>query len=190
MSKTTNRIAAGLALAAITAGGAAARAVDSLLNWDDLHVLKVYHAYSASDGRTYVEEIAVPSAEANSGGKPAWLYFDLKPQQLRIGRSKSGEMVDWHYAGAMRHLIITLQGDIVFDLGDGKPLHLRPGEAILAEDWTGKGHKSGCQAQDQPTCVGIDILFEPNPKAVPLRDPPAAATPPSPPRTRGTEKRP
>jgi quercetin dioxygenase-like cupin family protein len=164
--------AAVVALVAVAVQAASAETVDSLLSWDDLRALKIYHAYSASDGRTYVEVISVPSSEKQSGGAAAQMYFDLKPQQLRIGRSKSGVISEWHYAGEMRHLIITLQGDIVFDVGDGTLLHVRPGEAILAEDWTGKGHRSGCLSPTKATCAGIDILLEPNPRALPLRAPP------------------
>lgn len=158
--------AAGLSLAT------PALAADSLLSWSDLNVLKLYHAYSASDGRSYIEEISVPAQQRQSGGSSAQIYFDLKPQALRIARSASGSMIDWHYAGDSRHLIVPMQGDMVFDLGDGKLFHVKPGEAILAEDWTGKGHRSGCLADHQPTCVVFDILVDANPKAMPLQAPP------------------
>jgi quercetin dioxygenase-like cupin family protein len=151
---------------------APAAAADSLFTWSDLAALKVYHAYSASDGLSYIEEIAVPAQVRASGGKSAQIYFDLKPQAMRIARSATGSMIDWHYAGDSRHLIIPMQGDMVFDLGDGKLFHVKPGEAILAEDWTGKGHRSGCLNATQATCVVIDVLVDANPKAVPLQAPP------------------
>jgi hypothetical protein len=151
----------------------AAKAADSLLTWDDLAALKIYHAYSANDGHSYIEEISLPSAKKEIGGDAAYMYFDVKPQSIKIGRSTTGSMIDWHYAGESRHLIIALQGDIVFDLGDGKLFHLKTGEAILAEDWTGKGHRSGCEAINKRTCVVIDLLVEPNPRVIPLRQPPA-----------------
>jgi hypothetical protein len=169
-AKTSLKLA--LALFAFTSSLASAQAADSLFDWDDLKALKIYHAYSASDGRTYVEEISIPASEVTNGTGKAQMYFDLTPQKVKIGRSKSGAMYDWHYAYDSRHLIIPLQGDIVFDIGDGKLFHLHPGEAILAEDWTGKGHRSGCLSATKPTCVGIDMLLEPNPHAIPLRAPP------------------
>jgi hypothetical protein len=151
----------------------AAMAADSLFTWDDLQSLKIYHAYSASDGHSYIEEIKIPASVKTIGNAPAELYFDLKPQAIRIGRSKSGALIDWHYAGDSRHIIVPMQGDIVFDLGDGKMFHLKPGEAILAEDWTGKGHRSGCYSDTKPTCVALDILVDANPREMPLRAPPA-----------------
>lgn len=149
------------------------QSADSLLSWDDVSVLKLYHAYAASDGRSYIEEISLPAVKGQSGGKPSYLYMDLKPQVMRIARSSSGSMIDWHYAGESRHLLLPLQGDLVFDLGDGNLFHLKAGEAMLAEDWTGKGHRSGCEAVNQKTCVVIDVLVDPNPRVIPLRAPPA-----------------
>ncbi len=152
----------------------AASPVDSLFSWDDLSALKIYHAYSANDGHTYVEVISIPASQTQPANTSSESYFDLKPQVVRIGRGKSGALVSWHYAYESRHLIVPLQGDIVFDLDDGKMLHVHPGEAILAEDWTGRGHRSGCISDTKRTCVGLDILLEPNPHTMPLRDPPKA----------------
>ncbi len=161
--------------AAITLGfgiAAPAQAVDSLLSWQDLSALKIYHAYSGSDGRSYIEDMAIPSSTKPSGGKPAQLYFSAKPESIAIARSAGQSMIDWHYAGEFRHLIVVMQGDLVFDIGDGKLWHLKPGEAIYAEDWTGKGHRSGCGSPEGTSCVVIDMLIDRNPHVMPLRSPP------------------
>jgi hypothetical protein len=151
-----------------------AAAADSLFSWTSLEALKMYHAYSASDGRTYIEQITVPASVRQVGGSSAEEYLHIKPQEMVIARAKAGVLADWHYAGASRHIIIPLEEEIVFDTGDGKLFHLKPGEAILAEDWTGKGHRSGCWSDTKPTCAVMDILFDANPRALPLRPPPSA----------------
>ncbi len=153
-----------------------AMAADSLLDWTDLKFIKIYHAYAASDGKSYVEEIAVPSAESiGKSGTPTQSYFDFtNVHEVRIGRAVQGAMFEWHGTVDFRHLIIPMQGSLFFDLGDGRTLTLKPGEAILAEDWTGRGHRSGCApSKVQLTCVGIDMLLDANPHAIPLRSPPA-----------------
>lgn len=165
-------------LLAIAASGLSivpVQAADSLLNWTDLKHLKIYHAYAASDGESYVEEINVPALESPSfEGSKAQTYFDFKePHRVRIGRGAQGAMFDWHGAVDYRHLIIPMQGNLFFDLGEGRTLELKPGEAILAEDWTGRGHRSGCApSKTQATCVGMDILIDANPRTMPLRAPP------------------
>lgn len=164
---------AAVVLALIGVSGAA-RAADSLFTWDGnkTQALKIYHAYSASDGLTHVEEITVPAQMRASPAGAALVYFDLKPEALRIAQSDTGELSGWHYAGDSKHLIIPMQGDIDFDIGDGKIYHVKAGEAILAEDWAGKGHRSGCDAVNKQFCVVFDILVGPNPKALPLEPPP------------------
>ena len=153
-----------------------AQAADSLLTWRDLKFIKVYHAYAASDGKSYVEEIDIPAYETDGfANTKSQTYFDFKqPVEIRIGRSAQGAMFEWHGAVEYRHLIVPMQGNIFFDLGEGRTLELTPGEAILAEDWTGRGHRSGCApSKTHLTCVGLDILIDKNPHAMPLRAPPA-----------------
>jgi hypothetical protein len=164
-----------LGVAALLLGlatAAPAGATDSLLSWQDLSSLKIWHAYSASDGRSYFEEMVLPASTKPSGGKPAQLYFSANPETVVIARSAGQSMIDWHYAGEFRHLIVVLQGDMVFDTGDGKIWHFKPGEAIYAEDWTGKGHRSGCGSPEGSSCVVIDMLIDRNPHEMPLRAPP------------------
>lgn len=170
----TTKIAAAFAALAACLAAAPASAADSLLSWKDIYALKIYHAYAASDGKSYLEEINIPASEAKSAaGPPAQTYFDLTPARVRIGRALQSAIFEWHGAVEYRHLIIPMQGNIFFDLGDGRTLELKPGEAILAEDWTGRGHRSGCApSKVQLTCVGIDMLIESNPHTLPLRDPP------------------
>lgn len=166
--------------AAILAGVAAlaplspTRAADSLVTFSDLRGMKIYHVYSANDGKSYLEEVYIPSTEkAGSAGTPQQMYFDLKPVAVRIARAAQNGIFTWHWATENRHLIIPQQGSLYFDLGDGRTLNLKPGEAIYAEDWTGRGHRSGCAAsKTQLTCVAIDILIDVNPHTMPLRDPP------------------
>ncbi|PNU05494.1 hypothetical protein [Novosphingobium guangzhouense] len=166
--------AAALASLVLPAGSAHAEA-DSLLSWTDMSKIRIYHAYAASDGKSYVEEMDIPANVRMTGSGPTPTYFDFKDAHaVRIGRGKSGAIFDWHGATEFRHLLVPLQGNLFFDLGDGRTLSLKPGEALYAEDWTGRGHRSGCEESKQlPTCVALDILIDENPHAMPLRSPPS-----------------
>ena len=164
-----------LALSCLYPLSAAQAEADSLLTFTDLKIFRMYHSYAASDGKSYIEEIAVPASLRVTGTGASQTYFNLKPHQVIIGRQKAGAIMDWHGAVEYRHLIIPMQGNLMFDLGDGRVLELKPGEAILAEDWTGRGHRSGCSAKNTvETCLGLDILIDENPHTLPLRDPPKA----------------
>jgi hypothetical protein len=96
-------------------------------------------------------------------------------RRVVIGHWKDGEFTDFHYA-VNQNLLIYLQGTQVITTGDGKEYRLEPGMAVLAEDWTGKGHTNRCVAPDkQRVCLLLQITIGDIDKSLPLRPPPAAA---------------
>jgi hypothetical protein len=97
-----------------------------------------------------------------------------------IGSWKDGEFADFHYA-VNQNLLIYLQGTQVITTGDGKEYRLEPGMAVLAEDWTGRGHTNRCVAPDkQRVCLLLQITIGDIDKSLPLRTPPASASAPAP----------
>ncbi len=93
-------------------------------------------------------------------------------QSVHLGTSTPKELSGWHYAND-QHFIMSLVGFLRFDTGDGKDYLLKPGQAVIAEDWTGKGHRSGCDPRNKGNCVAIDLVLGPIVKTYPLRTPPA-----------------
>jgi hypothetical protein len=135
-------------------------------------IVKMYHLYSASDGRSYIEVMDVPPMKTPIG---LVSYFDRQVRRVVIGYWKDGEAADFHYA-VNQNLLIYLQGTQVITTGDGKEYRLEPGMAVLAEDWTGKGHTNRCVAPDkQKVCMLLQITIGDIDKSLPLRAPPAAA---------------
>jgi hypothetical protein len=135
-------------------------------------ILKMYHLYSASDGRSYIEVMDVPPMKTPIG---LVTYFDRQVRRVVIGHWKDGEFTDFHYA-VNQNLLIYLQGTQVITTGDGKEYRLEPGMAVLAEDWTGKGHTNRCVAPDkQRVCLLLQITIGDIDRSLPLRAPPAAA---------------
>ena len=154
----------------LQAGGGAI-AADSLLGTFG-EILKMYHLYSASDGRSYIEVMDVPPMKTPIG---LVTYFDRQVRRVVIGTWKDGEFTDFHYA-VNQNLLIYLQGTQVITTGDGKEYRLEPGMAVLAEDWTGKGHTNRCVAPDkQKVCMLLQITIGDIDKSLPLRAPPPAS---------------
>jgi len=59
-----------------------------------------------------------------------------------IFRETSGDYyVDWHNA-PQRQYVITLEGEVEIVTGDGTIRRFGPGDVMLAEDTTGRGHIS------------------------------------------------
>lgn len=141
---------------------------DSLMgDFDD--ILIMYHMYSASDGKTYIEEMPVPAARTPYN---LMTYFDHPVQKFTIGYWPDGEENTWHYAGH-KNLLIYLQGTQILTTGDGKEYHLKPGMVALAEDWTGLGHTNRCVAKTgKKVCMLLQVTVDDLDKTLPLRDPP------------------
>lgn len=87
--------------------------------------------YTGDDGQSHIEELdlaAHPELE------------DLQSAAgIRFRSVESGYFSDWHTA-PRRQYVITLSGGVEIGLGDGTLHRFGPGQAMLAEDLTGKGH--------------------------------------------------
>ena len=67
-----------------------------------------------------------------------------------------GTFVDWHNA-PRRQYVITLAGAVEIGLGDGSVHRFGPGEGILAEDLTGKGHTTRAVGNEPRITVTIPL---------------------------------
>jgi uncharacterized cupin superfamily protein len=58
---------------------------------------------------------------------------------ITFRKSEPGYFIDFHPA-PRRQYVITLQGEVEIGLGDGSIHRFGPGDVMLADDLTGKGH--------------------------------------------------
>ncbi len=147
-------ISTALALAPLPAFSA-----DSLSTWLGKSEFKMYHVYSGPKGMSVIEEITVPVGAKGPAGKFAIIDRDVK--NMNIGYYDNGWFSDWHPANAKR-INLVLQGDFIFDVGDGKEYRVKPGELVLAEDDGGKGHTSRCEATNNDRCISMSVVLEPH----------------------------
>jgi quercetin dioxygenase-like cupin family protein len=89
--------------------------------------MKITRIYTGSDGESHFEDIEV---KLNEVLPAAGVYF-------RIGAA--GQVQDWHPA-PRRQYVITLSGEAEIEISDGSKRRFGPGDAVLAEDTTGRGH--------------------------------------------------
>jgi len=97
--------------------------------------MPIFRLYSGSDGQSHLEELPLsfmPGEIAEQSPAQA-------ASSISFSRIKAGAFSDWHNA-PRRQYVITLAGAIEIGLGDGSVHRLGPGDGILAEDLTGKGH--------------------------------------------------
>src|SRR5262245_14644050 len=96
---------------------------------------RMTHLYTGPDGQTHAEEL-----EMTLRGDPQNQVSDmLKVAAAEIHRNPPGYINDWHVA-SRRQLVITLSGKGEIEVAGGKKILLGPGQILVAEDVTGKGH--------------------------------------------------
>lgn len=132
-------------------------------------VVRWYHLYSADDGKTHIEEIAVPVAKGSYG---MTTIFDSPLRRGVIAYWPDGFVSEWHYA-TNKNVLLYLQGTQIIDIGDGKEYRLPPGVAVLADNWTGLGHRFRCEAKTEAkACVVLQLTVGDLDKKMPLRPAP------------------
>jgi hypothetical protein len=101
---------------------------------------KIWRVYSGSDGESHVAEVPLdikPFKDvdgAHGEGTPlqpaAGISFRVAPPDY---------VLDWHCA-PRRQYSISLSGHAEIEVGDGTVVRVGPGDVVLAEDLTGRGH--------------------------------------------------
>ena len=96
--------------------------------------------YTGDDGLSHMEEVALPfepftdKEGAHGQGTPmeaaTGITFRVSPQ---------GYFLDWHNA-PRRQYVVTLTGQVEIEASDGTVKRMGPGDILLAEDVTGRGH--------------------------------------------------
>lgn len=89
------------------------------------------------DGQSQIEEGVLVGASTVSGDESTGSF---PTTGARLQSSPPGSRLDWHNAPA-RQLILILQGTLRFTTRTGQSVIIHPGDALLAEDTTGGGHR-------------------------------------------------
>lgn len=98
----------------------------------------VTRIFSDANGDTHFEDISIPLHEAGNIGR---LSQPLPADGIVFREVDPG--YDWNFHVApRRQYIILLDGEIEIETSLGERRTFRGGEILLAEDTTGKGHKT------------------------------------------------
>lgn len=105
--------------------------------------------YSGEDGQSHFEELELPTGQ---GGRSP-----IQPATgISFRRSAEGDFMDWHNA-PRRQYVITLSGQVEIAIGDGTVRRLGPGDVMLAEDLTGRGHTTRVVGNGPRVSVAIPL---------------------------------
>ena len=101
---------------------------------------KMWRVYSGADGESHVAELPLAMKAfrdvegAHGEGTPLQTATGIA---FRV--APPGYVLDWHCA-PRRQYSISLSGTAEIEVGDGTVVRVEPGDVVLAEDLTGRGH--------------------------------------------------
>src|SRR5712692_6011709 len=114
--------------------------------------MRIHRLYTGTDGQSHLEELKIPFAPGGMGEQAPM----QKAHGVVFSRVQPGAFMDWHNA-PRRQFVITLQGAVEIGLGDGSIHRFGPGEGILAEDLTGKGHTTRAVGNEPRITIAIPL---------------------------------
>lgn len=115
--------------------------------------MKVVNIYADDKGESHIRDVEVEWARESRFGKSS----DPVPVTTMTFRVTDGSYdLDWHNA-PRRQYIVNLEGSVELITSTGEKRIVGPGEIVLAEDLTGKGHLSRAVAGQMRKSLIIPI---------------------------------
>ena len=115
--------------------------------------MRIHNIYADAKGESHIRDLEIEWARNGPMGK----ISDPVPVLSMAFRTTDGSYdLDWHNA-PRRQYIINLEGSVEITTSDGESRVIGPGEIILAEDTTGKGHLSKAVASGARHSLVIPI---------------------------------
>ena len=101
---------------------------------------KMWRVYSGADGQSHIAELALalePFRDVEGAHGQGTALQPARGIAFRV--APPGYVLDWHCA-PRRQYSISLSGTAEIEVGDGTVVRVEPGDVVLAEDLTGRGH--------------------------------------------------
>jgi hypothetical protein len=100
--------------------------------------MRIHNIYADAAGESHIRDLDIEWTRTGPTGK---ISDPVRVSSLAFRVTDGDYNLDWHNA-PRRQYIVNLDGAVEITTSDGKSCIIGPGEIILAEDTTGKGHLS------------------------------------------------
>ncbi len=114
--------------------------------------MQVVRIYTGSDGEAHFEELELPYEKIEEAERTAM----QETTGIQFRRTPPGSFSDWHNA-PRRQYVITLEGQMEIGLGDGTKRIFNPGDVLLADDRTGRGHTTAVYGDKTRVSISIPL---------------------------------
>jgi hypothetical protein len=114
--------------------------------------MQVVRMYAGEDGESHFEDVEI-QFQAGMAGRVSKL---LTGPGCHFWTVEGSYDLDFHTA-PRRQLIVNLEGAVDIEVSDGAVRRMSPGSILMAEDTSGKGHKSKAVGGKPRQCVVIPL---------------------------------
>ncbi len=114
--------------------------------------MQVVRLYTGDDGEAHFEELELPYEKIADAERTAI----QSTTGIQFRRAPSGHFQDFHVAPRSQY-IITLEGQAEIGLGDGTKRIFNPGDVMLADDLTGRGHTTASVGDRPRVSIAIPL---------------------------------
>lgn len=112
---------------------------ETLLMAQEHAPLTIIRVYTGADGLSHFERVPVkfsPASDTSKGVEQSEPWNTSKSYAVRCA---PGYFSDWHNADVRRY-VVTIRGRAEVEVAGGQKFVAEPGQVVLADDLTGKGH--------------------------------------------------
>jgi hypothetical protein len=118
--------------------------------------MKVTRVHTGSDGESHFEDVEIALADLGAVGA---MSKALPAKSVIFRETRADYDLGWHPAPRRQFVIMLSGGRVELEVGSGEKRVLGPGDVLLAEDTTGRGHKS--RALDPEPRISIFVELPP-----------------------------
>ena len=100
---------------------------------------RVARVYTGSDGESHFEDLEIELSDLGAIGA---MSKALPAKSILFRETGADYDLDFHNAPRRQYVIMLSGGRVELEIGSGEKRVLGPGDVLLAEDTTGRGHIS------------------------------------------------
>ena len=127
-------------------------------------VLTYTHLYSDANGVSHfkTEQLDFKPLPGPNASQSLSAHVLAGAQGATLLRLRQGAVEDWHVAPRTQFLV-AVQGESEVTSGDGKKLRVKPGDVLLMDDTSGKGHKTAAVGPQDHIAMVIPVTAASHP---------------------------
>jgi quercetin dioxygenase-like cupin family protein len=126
---------------------------------NEAHDMLTYtHLYSDANGVSHfrTEQLDFKPLPGPNASRSLSAHVLAGAQGATLLRLHQGAIEDWHIAPRSQFLV-GVQGEAEVTTGDGKKLRVKPGDVVLMDDTTGKGHQTAAVGPQDHIAMVIPV---------------------------------